>query len=357
MSGIYGARTKDASGVVTLDTSITPIRSLKMMTVTGDGSYNQYFSIPEIKASSFIVVDALYKAAALDGTWSPQAFWTDGQLHLRAPGTRTWQVMILANGEPFAAPGTYGIRASNNGNKVQIDPINRVLSVKYGGQFEFGVYKPPGGSEQYSPNFYYQFPEPITSYERPLIFLNAANYMMVSAFYVEGTPGNWVGWGIAHVGAAYRYHGMTESTYMQMRWFAATYQPPREAVGEYGIRVNDATGSRIFSSSTNLVSLANQPANNSFYNDNEPIGGGGSYTASARMAWTGSFEDYVLANALFSSTNIEQTTNPIKTNWGGFLPGNRSILKMYTSNFGGSLLNPIGANGRTLFAARPMRPL
>lgn len=357
MSGIYGARTKDASGVVTLDTSITPIRSLKMMTVTGDGSYNQYFSIPEIKASSFIVVDALYKAAALDGTWSPQAFWTDGQLHLRAPGTRTWQVMILANGEPFAAPGTYGIRASNNGNKVQIDPVNRVLSVRYSGSFEFGVYKPPGGSEQTSPHFYYQFPEPITTYERPLIFLNAANYMMVSAFYVEGGPGNWLGWGIRHVGAAYVYHGMTTSEYMRMRWFAATHQPAQDSQGAYGVRVTGADGSRIFSSATNLVSLTNQPANNAFYNDNEPIAGGANYTASARMAWTGSYEDYVLANALFSSTNIEQTTNPIKTNWGGFLPGNRSILKMYTSNFGGSLLNPIGANGRTLFAARPMRPL
>lgn len=144
---------------------------------------------------------------------------------------------------------------------------------------------------------------------------------------------------------------------MQMRWFAATYQPVQDSPGAYGIRVADAAGARLFTSSANLVSLASQPFSNSFYNDNEPIEGGASYTASARMPWTGSFDDYVLANALFSSTNIEQTSNPIKANWGGFLPGNRSILKMYTANYTGSPTNPIGANGRTLFAARPMRPL
>lgn len=353
----YGHRTRDAAGVITLDTSIATIRSLRMMQVTGTGPYNQYFAIPEIKADSFVVVDALFKGAGWDGTWSPQAFWTDGQLHLRAAGTRTWQVMILSQGEPFVTPTTYGLRASNNGNKVQIDPVNRMLNIRYSGNFEFGVIKVPGGVEQPSPNFSYQFPEPITTYERPLIFLNAADYMMVSAFYVDGVPGNWTGWGLAHVGSAYRFHGMTTSTYMKMRWFAATYQSPRESPGAYGNRVSDATGARIFTSSANLVSLASQPFSNSFYNDNEPIEGSASYTASSRMAWTGSFEDYVLANALFSSTNIEQTTSPIKSNWGGFLPGNRSILKMYTSNYSGTPTNPIGANGRTLFAARPTRPL
>ncbi|MNJ53252.1 hypothetical protein D3C77_486330 [compost metagenome] len=73
------------------------------------------------------------------------------------------------------------------------------------------------------------------------------------------------------------------------------------------------------------------------------------------MAWTGSYDDYVLANALFSCTNVIQTTQPIRANFGGFLPGNRSILQMYCNN--GSGINPLTANGRTLFASRPMRPL
>ncbi|MNG11831.1 hypothetical protein D3C84_953990 [compost metagenome] len=73
------------------------------------------------------------------------------------------------------------------------------------------------------------------------------------------------------------------------------------------------------------------------------------------MSWTGSYDDYVLANALFSCTNIIQTTQPIRANFGGFLPGNRSILQMYCDN--GSGINPLTANGRTLFASRPMKPL
>ncbi|MCE0935353.1 hypothetical protein N7657_30270, partial [Pseudomonas monteilii] len=63
----------------------------------------------------------------------------------------------------------------------------------------------------------------------------------------------------------------------------------------------------------------------------------------------------VLANALFSCTNIQQTAQPIRTNYGGFLPGNRSILQMYCDNASG--INPLTANGRTLFASRPMKPL
>lgn len=352
----YGLRTKDASNVVTLDTSVTPIRSLKMMTVTGNGEYNQYFSIPEIKASSFVVVDALYDGKGY--TWSPQAFWTDGQLHLRAAGARTWQVIILSQGgESFESVGTYGIRALNNNIKTQLDPVNRVLSVRYAGNFEFGMYWRPGMQAQVTPGFYYQFPAPITTYERPMVFVNAVNYMMVSGFYVTGSPGNWTGWGIGHAGTFYQFHGLEVSDYMQMRWFAATYQTDTSVSDLYGATVSDAASVRLFSSSANLASLTNQPANNSFYSDGEPIESGSSYSASARMPWTGNFGDYVLANALFSLTNIEQTQNPLKANFGGFLPNNRNILKMYTENFTGSPTNPIGANGRTLFAARPVRPL
>lgn len=356
MADIYGLRTRDESNRVTLDTSVTPIRSLKMMQVTGDGSYNQYFSVPDIKASSFVVVDSLLGTTG--STWSPQAFWTDGQLHLRGAGTRQWQVMILSNGtEPFSAIGEYGFRSRNNGILNQVDSANRVLGVRYSGSFEFGVYWRPGMREQVSGGFYYPFPEPVTTFERPLVFLNAEDYMMVTGFYVTGGPGNWTGWGIDHLGIYYRYHGLQVSDYMKMKWFLASYQTRTSSAGLYGVLLRDASGNRVFASTDNIALLNSQPSSNSFYNDGEPIEVGTTYQSSTRMPWTSSFGDYVLANALFSNTNIQQTQNPIITNWGGFLPGNRSIIKMYARNYANSPATGISANGRTLFASRPMKNL
>lgn len=357
MTVLYGLRTRDAANAVTLDTTVTSVRSLKMFTVTGTGGYNQYFDIPDIKASSFVVVDALYDSKGR--TWSPQAFWTDGQLHLRAAGTRAWQVMILADGGgAFAASDTYGIRVRNGNIKTQIDSVNKVLGIKYGGTFEFGMYWRPGMQAIISDPYYFQFPTPITTYERPMVFLNAENYMMVSGFYVSGTPGNWTGWGIGHASVYYRQHGLEVSDYMKIKWFLASYKNDAPLTDQYGAVVRDASNQRIFSSTDNLALLSGQPSSNAFYNDGQPIIIGATYNESSRMSWTGSFSDYVLANALFSQTNIEQTTNPIVINWGGFLPGNRSIIKMYAQRVSsGTPVNGISANGRTMFASQPMKPL
>lgn len=349
----YGLRTREAAGVATLDTSVTPVRSLKMMTVTGNGEYNQYFSIPEITAESFVVVDALYVAPSPADTWSPQAFWSPGQLHLRGAGTMTWQVMILSRGgEPFAAPGSYGIRARNNNIATQIDAVNRVLTVKHAGGFQFGQMR-PGSFLQWAD---INFPAPITTYERPMIFLNATDYLMAGNFVVKGGPGNWTGFMLKawpQAGA----HGPVANSPMTVQWYCATYEVDASAIGLYDVTVRDAAGNRIFSSTANISSLNNQPASNSFIVAGPPIVGRTYYSASAQMPWTGSYGDYFLANALLSCTNIFQTTNPIKANFGGFLPGNRGVLQMYTDNYSGAPTNPIGANGRTLFAARPMRPL
>ncbi|MNM86392.1 hypothetical protein D3C81_985430 [compost metagenome] len=351
MAALYGLRTKDASGVVTLDTSIIPIRSLKMMTVTGNGSFDQYISIPEIQAQSFVVVDTLEDRG--ENTFSPQAWYTPGQLQLRQPQSLTWQVMILSQGgEPFSAPGSYGIRTFNNNVRTQIDAVNKVLTVHYNGGLNIG-FQGPGSANQIQWGDV-NFPSPITTYERPLIFLNAANYMMVGNFYVKGRPGNWTGFRLKaynNQGA----HGETALYPMQIKWYCASYQVPNAPAGQYGASVRDAAGNRTFVTTANLALLNSQPATNAFANTGNPMTGTGYYAPSQQMPWTGSYDDYVLANALFSCTNIIQTTQPIRANFGGFLPGNRSILQMYCDN--GSGINPLTANGRTLFASRPMRPL
>lgn len=346
---LYGLRTRDASGAVTLDTTITPIRSLKMMTVTGNGSFDQYISIPEIQAQSFVVVDTLEDRG--ENTFSPQSWYSPGQLHLRQPQSLTWQVMILSQGgEPLSAPGSYGIRTFNNNVRTQIDSVNQVLSIRYSGKFSliFG-----GGNQNIEGDNYYTFPAPITTYERPLIFLNADDYMMVGKFRVAGSPGNWTGFRLAQYGNS--VHGPSWSQPQRIRWFCASYMPPITPPGAYGASVRDAIGNRTFVTTANLALLNSQPSTSAFANTGNPITGTGYYAPSQQMPWTGSYDDYVLANALFSCTNIIQTTQPIRANFGGFLPGNRSILQMYCDN--GSGINPLTANGRTLFASRPMKPL
>ena len=350
MADLYGLRTRDAAGAVTLDTTITPIRSLKMLQVVGNGALDQYFTIPEIKAQSFVVVDTLQDVG--ESTVSPQAWFSTGQLQLRRPQNLTWQVMILSQGgEPFSAQGSYGIRSTNSSARTQIDAVNKVLSVRYNGAFNVGFQGPGSGNQiQWGE---VTFPTPITTYERPLIFLNAVNYMMVGNFYVKGSPGNWTGFRIKAFNNN-QAHGDTALYPMQIKWYCASYMAPITEAGAYGASVRDAAGSRTFVTTANLALLNGQPANAAFATAGPPITGAGYYASPAQMAWTGSYEDYVLANALFSSSNVGQTSQPYRANFGGFLPGNRSVLQMYCENFDG--INPLGVNGRTLFASRPMKP-
>jgi len=351
MADLYGLRTRDASGAITLDTTVTSVRSLKMMQVVGNGAFDQYIAIPEIQAQSFVVVDALYYGG--DNTVSPQAWYTPGQLQLRQPGTRTWQVMILSQGgEPFAASGSYGIRASNNNFRTQIDSVNRVLTIRHNGSFSFGFQGPGSGSQIQWADV--NFPAPITTYERPLVFLNAANYMMVGNFSVKGSPGNWTGFRLKAWNNN-QAHGEVALYPMAIKWFCASSLTPNTPPGEYGASVRDASNNRSFVTTANLALLNSQPATNAFVQAGNPITGGSYYAPSQQMPWTGSYDDYVLANALFSVTDVMQTTQPLRANFGGFLPGNRSILQMYCDN--GSGINPLTANGRTLFASRPMKPL
>ncbi|MCW2272363.1 hypothetical protein [Pseudomonas sp. JUb96] len=343
----YGLRTKDASGAITLDTSITPIRSLKMFTVTGNGSLDQYISVPEIKAGSFAVVDTLVDQG--ENTWTPQAWYSAGTLQLRRPSSLTWQVMVLSQGLEPLGSGSYGIRTLNNGIRTQIDAVNKVLSVAFSGSFLLGG---PGTSFIQWGDV--NFPAPITTTERPLIFLNAVDYMMAGSFYVKGSPGNWTGFRLKAWPSS--IHGSAWTQYMTIKWFCATYQPDAGVVGQYGAVVRDANGIKLFATTTNLASLLTQPATTEFSAVGPPItGGSAGYSPSQQMNWTGSYDDYVLANALFSCSNIAQTTTPIKQNYGGWWPGNRSMLQMYCYNASG--IDPLTSNGRTLFAARPMRPL
>lgn len=347
MAALYGLRTKDASSRVTLDTASTPIRSLKMLQVTCDGSFEQTFSIPEIKSDSFVVVDRLAPASSPTTNWSPQAWYSPGLLTIRRGFNETWQVLVLSSGgAPFTAVGQYGVRSVNNNIQSQIDSVNRVLNVMYQGSFTF-----PSWANRDQPFLNgYDFPTPITTYERPLVFVNGPGHLMLRDFYVQGSPGNWTGWRVAKY--MHPDFGPVWLEAMQVDWFVGSYSASPVSVGAYGATVSDASGVDIFTSTNNIVRLNSQPTTTSFIVAGSPIVGAGYYAASCQMPWTNNVGDYFLANALLSPTYVPAgTTSPWLATIAGFLNGRRDMLQAYTENYGA--INPVDPNGRTLFAARP----
>ncbi|MFG0394724.1 hypothetical protein ACF8LH_13070 [Pseudomonas sp. zbq_4] len=348
MATIYGLRTKDASARITLDTSSTPIRSLKMLQVTCDGSFEQVFSIPEIKSDSFVVVDRLVPTSTPATNWSPQAWYSAGQLTIRRGFNETWQVLILSSGgTPFATSGQYGIRSLNNNFQSQIDSVNRVLNVMYRGSFTFPAWR--NRDQPYLNG--YDFPVPITTYERPLIFVNGPGHLMLQNIRVEGGPGRWTGWRVSQY--AHPDFGDIWLEAMQVDWFVGSYSASPVPVGAYGATVSDASAVDIFTSTNNIVQLNSQPATNSFVVAGSPIVGAGYYAASCQMPWTNNYADYFLANAVLSPTYVPGagSANPWRATIAGFLNGRRDMLQAYTENDSG--INPVDPNGRTLFAARP----
>ena len=341
MAAQYGLRTKDASGVVTLDTTTVSIRSIKTVTVKGNGAWDQYFSIPEITAGSFVVM-----ATAATGRYAstPDAWWTPGQLHLRRAGTGTWQVLIMSYGGNPPAGVQYGIRTRNNDLVMQIDNQNRVLTVSSSGSFFLGR-RAPGDYVQ-SQNI--TFPTKITSQEKPLIFLNSADYMMVSGFYVIGSPGNWIGFHLDY------WSGHNNVAAFTVKWMCGDFSRLISASG-YGARVKDEEGRVIFSTTENIILLNGPPTSSGFTVRGTPVEFVGWFYSSFQMNWTGSKDDYVLANSLMNDVGYPSGPTPYYESPAGFLSGRRDVLQAFSGADGQS--QPSGVNGRTVFAGRPMRPL
>lgn len=84
----YGARTKNAGGAITLDTSTMTVRSIvtKQVTVppiTSD--FTSFISMPEITAQSFVCVTLANQSS--ESAALPSVFWSAGQIRVRrGPG-------------------------------------------------------------------------------------------------------------------------------------------------------------------------------------------------------------------------------------------------------------------------------
>ena len=100
----------------------------------GNGAWDQYFSIPQIKAGSFVVV----QSPIVNMSSGVEAWWSPGTLHLRRAQSLKWTVKVLSYGDAPDATTKYGIRARNDNNLVQIDNVNKVMSVAGSGSFQIG---------------------------------------------------------------------------------------------------------------------------------------------------------------------------------------------------------------------------
>lgn len=341
MAAIYGARTKDASGAVTLDTFVTPMRSIYTLQVTGNGAWDQYFSIPQIKANSFVVV----QSATPNSAGGVEAWWSTGTLHLRRAYSAKWVVKVLSFGDAQDGATKYGIRTRNDENLVQIDNSNKAMRVADSGSFALGR-RGPG---DYILSGRGTFKSPVTTSEEPYVFLRSDTGMMVCNYRVLGAPGAWTGFTVDGW-----FGGSFNSLYYTVKWMVGTPTASSSSLEDYGIRIRNEASEVTFNSNDNLILLSGgPPSSDRFKVAGSDVVTGPTLWSSFQMPWTGSFDDYFLASSLlppfFDGYNTYE--NPA-----GFLVGNRSVLQAYSGSQISST-NASGVNGRTVFAGRPMRAL
>lgn len=337
---IYGTRTRNASGVITLDTSVTALRSIYTLQVTGNGAWDQYFSIPQIKANSFVVV----QSSTPNSAGGIEAWWSTGTLHLRRAYSLKWIVKVLSFGDAQDATADYGVRARNDSNLVQIDNSNKAIRVASSGSFAIGRRGPgdyiTSGGGTFSPA--------ITTTEEPMVFLRSDTGMMVCNYRVVGSPGAWTGFTVDGW-----FGGAFNTLYYTVKWMVGTNVATSPPSGDYGIRIKNELSEATFNSNDNLILLSGgAPSSDRFKVAGSDIAIGSTLWSSFQMPWTSSFDDYFLASSLLPKFYDGYT---IYENPAGFHVGNRSVLQAYSGANAGT--NASGVNGRTVFAGRPMRAL
>ena len=338
MADLYGMRTRDSAGAVSLDTTVTAVRSIYSTQVQGRGStVDQYFSIPQIRADSFVVV-----TNSVPGLPIPAAWWSTGQLQLRRPNSQVVNVMVLSYFGLSNGQELYGIRSKNDSSYIQVDNVSKVLTVAQSGSFRMGLISSGNAVADVVVNF----PAPITTVDQPLVFLNAGDYMMVYKFVLRGSPGNWTGFSLSWFTAPISNQSFT------VKWMAGVFKSTG-APGQYGARVRGADGSQLFTTSDNIIQLTGFPSADRFVKTGSDLSYGARYYTGYRMPWTGNFNDYFLANSVIGGGFTDGAAlydNPV-----GFFSGDRNYLQAYS----GANANTTGSanNGRTVFAGRPVRAI
>ena len=239
----------------------------------------------------------------------------------------------------------YGFRSRNSQNFFQVDSDNRVLNVAASGGYTIGK---PASAPSTITAAVITYPVPITTAEPPHVFLNPTNHGMYHTLMHTGGAGNWTGF-------YFRLHLIPpfNSTDCSGRWLVATFRST-SLPSEYDLLLHNAANERIFVGADNLLVMTGLPINEGWSLDNRGVQVGGIYWSGCQMPWTGSYEDYFLASTLLGG-KIYNGNTTLETPC-GFHAGVRSTLNGYV----GAMVSSEGGtskNGRTTFAARPMRPL
>lgn len=239
----------------------------------------------------------------------------------------------------------YGFRSRNGQNFFQIDSENRVLNVAASGTYTIG--KPPSAPVTIT-QAVITYLAPITTSEAPHVFLNPTNQGMYHSLVQLGGPGNWTGF-------RFQLHLMTpfNASDCSGRWLVATFRSTSPA-SAYDLRLRNAANEQIFVGADNLLVMTGFPINEGWTVDNRGGEVSGIYWSGCQMPWTGSYDDYFLASTLLGG-KIYNGNTTLQTPC-GFHAGVRSTLNGYV----GAMVSSEGGtakNGRTTFAARPMRPL
>ncbi|MDI2590039.1 hypothetical protein POF45_01150 [Pseudomonas sp. 681] len=240
---------------------------------------------------------------------------------------------------------TYGFRSRNGLNLFQIDSENRVLNVAASGSYTIGK---PAWAPKTITQAVITYPAPITTTEAPHVFLNPTNQGMYHTLMHTGGPGNWTGFYFL-LQLMPPFNGSDCSG----KWLVATFSstsPPNQ----YDLRLRNAAGEQIFVGADNLLLMTGFPVNEGWSHDRRGQSQSGVMWSGFQMPWTGSFDDYFLASTLLGGkSNNGNTTRETPC---GFHAGVRNTLNGYMGALIGTETG-FDKNGRTTFAARPMRPL
>ncbi|WP_085731187.1 MULTISPECIES: hypothetical protein [unclassified Pseudomonas] len=92
----YGARTRDAAGRVTLETSVMTIRSIVTRQITVPpitSNFTSFIDMPEITSQSFVCVTLPNPTD--ETSVLPAVFWSTGQLRVRRGQGMVLNIFIL----------------------------------------------------------------------------------------------------------------------------------------------------------------------------------------------------------------------------------------------------------------------
>jgi len=223
----------------------------------------------------------------------------------------------------------YGIRTSNGSAITQMDSESKVLTVAASGSY----------ASVNSYEFTITYATPITTQQKPFIFLKPSGLGFTKLILHLGGPGNWTGFYARDTGSG--------------KWMAGVFNSIVQP-SQYDIRITDSSGSRLFSGSDNIIQLKGAPNSTNWVFNSEGFQSGGVYWSGIQAPWTGSFDDYFLAST--AAAGRVYNGNSTQETQIGFSAGNRQVIKGFIGTLIGSETGAV-FSGRTTFAARPMRPI